>query len=87
MEQKEPTTFEEIDAHITASLVAVSPGGKFHMSVQAMQANPAAAIPNVCASYKMIRPVLKALLLIPFLKASWKTAIQTFISFMDGLCP
>jgi hypothetical protein len=81
-------TFEAIDAHIAAAdLASISPGGKHHLSAAMVAQQPAAVLPNVCAAYKIVRPILQGLLLIPFLKTSWKNAIRAFINFMDGLCP
>lgn len=40
---------------------------------------------QICAAYKIIRPILKFIL--PFLPEKWKKAIEIFILFMDGLCP
>lgn len=77
-------TLEELEAHIDKyDLKALAPGGKQHTAATAS----AAGIPNVCPAYKMIRPVLKAVLVIPFLSKKIKDAIKAFISFMDAICP
>jgi hypothetical protein len=81
-------TFESIDRHIRESdIAAIQPGGRHHITASAAAATPAAVIPNVCAAYKIIRPILKGLLVIPFIPAPWKVAITAFINFMDALCP
>jgi hypothetical protein len=77
-------TFEAIDAHIKqADLSAFAPGGKHHVASAAAPN----ALASVCQIYHVIRPILQALLLIPFIPASWKAAIKTFINLMNGLCP
>jgi hypothetical protein len=81
-------TFEEIDRHINASdLEAFATGGKHFVTAESLRANPAAAIPNICAAYKVIKPILQALLLMPFIPARWKQAIQAFMSVLNTLCP
>jgi hypothetical protein len=84
---KNDLTFEAIDEHISAAdLKSIAPGGKYYLTGGAA-ANPAVAIPNICAAYKIVRPILKAVAAIPFLKQSWKDALNSFLTFMDALCP
>ena len=71
-------TFEEIDKHIQTHAAQAAP---------ATAAAGAAAIPNVCQSYKTIRPILIALGSFPFIPKKWRDAIQAFTSVMDGFCP
>jgi hypothetical protein len=79
-------TFEEIDKHIqSADLSAFQPGGKHHLAAGA--GSPAAAIPNLCAAYKVIRPILLALAAFPFIPSKWKDAIKAFMGVLDALCP
>jgi len=79
-------TFEEVDKHIqNADLSAFQPGGKHHLSAGAA-ANPAAAIPNVCGAYQVIRPILALVLNLPIPK-KWKDAIKAFMGVMDTICP
>ena len=81
-------TFEAIDAHIKkADLKAFEPGGARHVTAAAVKASPASVLPQICQIYHVIRPILQAILLIPFIPASWKAAIKTFISVLDTLCP
>jgi hypothetical protein len=88
MTQDEMLSFEAIDRHISAAdLRAMSPGGKFHMTTAQISADPAAALPNICGAYKIVRPILNALQVIPFLKQSWKDAIKGFVGVMDAICP
>ena len=47
----------------------------------------AAAIPNVCGAYKVIRPILLLLLGTPFIPQKWKDAIKVFMGVLDALCP
>lgn len=83
---KDNPTFEEVDDHIEkskatlATLDAAKPAKA--------SAASAAAIPSqVCAAYKIVRPILNLILGIPFMKSSWKNAIKVFMKFMDALCP
>jgi hypothetical protein len=81
-------TFEEIDAHIRkADLSAFEPGGRHHFTSEMVAAAPGNVLANVCRIYHVIRPILQALLLVPFIPATWKAAIKTFIALMDTLCP
>ena len=88
MADEKQLTFEEIDAHIkAANLADFAPGGKMHVTAQMVSASPADVISRICAIYHTIRPILAALLLIPFIPASWKAAIKAFMALMDTLCP
>jgi hypothetical protein len=81
-------TFEAIDAHVKkANLADFEPGGAHHFAAGAAAAAPGDVIKKVCAIYHVIRPILEGILHIPFIPSSWKKAIQTFITLMDGLCP
>jgi len=71
-------TFEEIDQHINTHSKAAPTGAK---------AAGAAAIPNVCAQYKVIRPILIALESFPFIPQKWRDALKAFTSVMDTFCP
>ncbi|MDQ6768851.1 MAG: hypothetical protein M3Z54_02550 [Gemmatimonadota bacterium] len=85
---QEAPTFEEIDNHVQAAdMASISLGGKHHMTQAAAQANPATVLPNVCAAYKIVRPILKGVVAIPFLPKKWKDALNAFLAFMDALCP
>ncbi|MEO5929551.1 MAG: hypothetical protein ABIR47_06440 [Candidatus Kapaibacterium sp.] len=85
--QADALTFEAIDKHINeADLSQFEAGGKHHV-MAAIAANPAAALQNICGIYKVIKPILQGVLLIPFVPASWKKAIQLFIQTMDSICP
>ena len=80
-------TFEEVDKHFeSADLSAFQPGGKYHISASAA-ASPAAAIPNVCAIYKIARPFLVLASNFPLLKPKWREAIKLFIQALDVFCP
>jgi hypothetical protein len=80
-------TFEDVDKHIQAAdLSAFQSGGKHHLT-KASAANPAAALPNVCAAYKVIKPILVLISGIPLIPQKWRDAIKAFIGVMDTLCP
>lgn len=79
-------TFEEVDKHFqSADLSAFQQGGRHNISAS-MTAAPAAAIPNVCAIYKIVRPFLVLATSFP-IPAKWKAAIKLFIQAMDTFCP
>jgi len=80
-------TFEEVDKHIqNADLSSLQPGGKFHLSASTA-ANPAAAIPNICGAYQVIKPILALVANLPIIPKKWKDAIKAFMGVMDTLCP
>ena len=80
-------TFEEVDKHFqSADLSAFQQGGKYHISASTA-ASPAAAIPNVCAIYKVVRPFLVLASNLPLLPKKWRDAIKIFIQAMDTFCP
>lgn len=78
-------TFEEVDKHIqSADLKAFEVGGKHHLTA----APPGIAIPvQVCAAYKIIKPILQLLLNVPFIPQTWKNAIRTFMQVLNVFCP
>ena len=79
-------TFEEVDKHIqSADLSAFQPGGKHHLS--AAPASPAAAIPNLCAIYKVVKPILTLVANLPIIPQKWRDAIKAFMKVLDALCP
>jgi hypothetical protein len=78
-------TFEEVDKHIqSADLSAFQAGGKHHLAAGAA---PAAAIPNVCAAYHVIKPILTLIANLPIIPKKWKDAIKAFMGVLDALCP
>jgi len=84
MSDKTPT-FEEIEKHLdSVNLADFQPGGKHH---PAAGAAPGLAIPNVCPAYKMIRPILLAILAFPLIPKKIKDAIKAFMAVLDVICP
>ncbi len=84
MADKVPT-YEEIEQHLAKyNFADFQPGGKHHAGAAA---GTAAAIPNVCPAYKMIRPILLAVLAIPFISKKIRDAIKAFMAVMDAICP
>jgi len=80
-------TFEEVDKHIQATdLSAFQPGGRHHVAATAA-ANPTLALPNVCAIYKVVKPILTIVATIPLIPQKWRDAIKTFIQVLETLCP
>ncbi|MDT7540978.1 MAG: hypothetical protein QOE33_882 [Acidobacteriota bacterium] len=80
-------TFEEVDKHIqSADLSAFQAGGKHHLTAANLSANPAAAIPKICAAYNVVKPILQLLSNLPLIPKKWKDAIKAFMSVLDMLC-
>lgn len=78
-------TFEEIEKHLEGyNLADFQPGGKHHT---AAAGGAAAAIPNVCPAYKMVRPILQAVVAFPLIPKKIKDAIKAFMSVLDIICP
>jgi hypothetical protein len=85
MAKTQDPTFDEVDQHIkNADLTAIQPGGKHH---PAAAPAAAAALPNVCAAYKIVRPILVLLSNTPLIPQKWRDAIKAFIGVMDVICP
>jgi len=84
MSDKTPT-FEEIEKHLDSfNLADFQPGGKLHAGAGAA---PGLSIPNVCPAYKMIRPILLAILAFPLIPKKFKDAIKAFMGVLDMICP
>lgn len=80
-------TFEEVDKHIqSADLTAFQQGGKPQAAAASNTANPAAAIPNICGAYAVVKPILQLVGNFPIPK-KWKDAIKAFMSVLDAICP
>lgn len=79
-------TFEEVDKHIQGvDLSVFDAGGKLYAA--SATASPAAAIPNICAAYRIIRPILALVSNVPLIPTKWRDAIKAFMGVMDTLCP
>jgi hypothetical protein len=78
-------SFEEIDGLVRGLNVAET--DKRLSSMAAAQASPADVIGQICPIYRVIRPILQGILLLPFIPESWKQVIRTFIRLMDLVCP
>lgn len=80
-------TFEEVDKHIqNADLTAFQHGGQHHLTAASAAANPAAAIPNVCGAYQVVKPILQLVANLPLIPKKWKDAIKAFMSVLDSIC-
>jgi hypothetical protein len=81
---REGLAFEEVDKHIQAAdLSQFQPGGKMH----AGDAKGAAVVPNFCAAYKVVKPILQLIVNLPIIPKKWRDAVQAFITVADALCP
>ena len=84
MADKVPT-YEEIEKHLAKyDLAAFSPGGAKHPGAAA---GAAAAIPNVCGAYAMVKPILQAVIAFPLVPKKIKDAIKAFMAVLDAICP
>lgn len=79
-------TNEELEAHVDKYLAPVQ---KAATGADAAAGRVAAAdvLPNVCAAYKLVKPILQAVLAIPFLSKKIKDAIKVFLKVLDAICP
>jgi hypothetical protein len=74
-------TFEEVDKHIQkANLSALQPAG-------AAASGSAAAIPNVCQAYGVVRPILALVAGVPLIPQKWRDAVKAFMQVLDAICP
>jgi hypothetical protein len=51
------------------------------------KATPGEIITGACKLYKKVVPFLEIYTSLFFIPAKWKTPVQTFMVFMNGLCP
>lgn len=76
-------TFEEVDKQIQSAdlskIQAAAKGGA--------AAGTAAAIPNVCAAYNIVKPILLLVAALPIIPKKWKDAIKAFMGILNALCP
>lgn len=79
-------TFEEVNAHIEkADLKKLQAGSAALASAKGAKAANVGS--QVCAGYKVVRPILLLVSSLPLIPSKWKAAIKVFISIMDGFCP
>ena len=82
---KNNPTFEEVDRMIQkADLSALQ---KAPRAAARAAVDPTAVFGQVCAAYKVIRPILALLLNTPLLPKKWKDAIKAFMKVLDAVCP
>lgn len=87
MSTEQQMTLEQIEAHIKqANIGQYDQAMQMHVSGKAAL-QPAAVLTNVCGVYKAIKPVLTVIVNFPLLPGAIKTAIRTFMSVMNSLCP
>lgn len=81
-------TFEQINDHINkADLDSYKEGAANYFTEADVKNNPGGVLEKICSIYHVVRPFLKAILLIPFIPESWKKALRIFIELMDKICP
>ena len=79
-------TFEEIEKHLDSfNLADFQSGGKHHPGAAA--GAKGLTIPNICPAYKMVKPILSAVLAFPLIPKKIKDAIKAFMSVLDAICP
>ncbi len=87
MSNKKPT-FESVNAHFEkADLTPYAAGGQKHFSAASAAAKPGDVLKKICSIYQVVRPFLALASTLPLIPAKWKTAIKTFMTLMDTLCP
>ena len=75
-------TFEDVDKHIqSVDLTEFQVGGKHHPKGIALSPS------DVCAAYKMVKPILVLVAGIPLIPKKWRDAINVFIGVVDKICP
>lgn len=81
-------TFEMIDAHVKkADLSAFEKGGKFYFAPpDGAKLAPSEIIGKICPVYKIVKPILQGIILMPFIPAAWKAAVEIFVKIMDKIC-
>jgi hypothetical protein len=80
MADKVPT-YEEIEKHLASvNLKDFQQGGKHFPGA-------AASIGDVCPVYKMVRPILLAVIAFPLIPTKIKDAIKAFMAVLDVICP
>lgn len=68
--------FDTIHAHVAAL-----------PSLPAPPATREAALASLCPIWKAASPIIQLVLLLPFIPAAWKVPVQTFVSWMNVICP
>jgi len=82
---KKNLTFEDVDKLIQkADLSALKTAPR---AAAKAAVDPAAVIAQVCAAYKIIRPILLLLSNLPLIPKKWRDVITGFMKLMDSLCP
>ena len=63
---------EEVDAHLEANAEALTLEAK---------------LPNLCAIYQAVRPILKFAHALLFWKPKWRDALDKLVAALDEACP
>jgi hypothetical protein len=79
-------TFEEVDEYIRNVDPSVFQTAEQNVRA-ATTANPAAALPNVCGAYKVVKPILALISNLPLIPSAWKNAVKSFTQVLNTLCP
>ena len=70
--------FKAINDHVEATFVEVQ---------DAASLNVTSAQAKLCGIYKVVRPIIIALSKLPIIPKKWRSALSSFISVMDVICP
>lgn len=83
------STYEEIEKHLDKyNLADFKKGGKHHPGASAQGATASAvSIGSICPAYKMVRPILLAVVAFPLIPKKIKDAVKAFMSVLDVICP
>ncbi len=79
--QEPQMTLEQIEAHIKSA--NLEQFNQPHAQAQDLSAQ----LQKVCQIYKVIKPILQAVLSFPLIPSSIKNAIKTFVNVMNTICP
>lgn len=83
MSKAHAPSFEEVNKHIEAvNLAEFRPGGTHHPKAAASLGSA-----EVCAAYKMVKPILVLIASIPLIPQKWRDALNVFIEIADKICP
>jgi hypothetical protein len=85
-DQGQQMTYEQIEAHVISANLEQFEKPQA-TGTEGAQADLAGQLQKVCGIYKVVRPILKAVLAIPLIPEVIKKPIRTFVTVMDSICP
>lgn len=83
MNQEKNLSFEEIESHLDKANIE-----QYSSASRAKSGDKAIGLPaNFCGIYQGVKPILRAILIIPLIPPKIKRAIEIFIQAADAICP